>query len=354
MKIMTTKLGLLIGACASGLLGVQAVSNVVYADDHAHKSTIERLQQDMPNNWGRWGEDDQIGALNYLDAEQARRGNAAVKSGKVFTLQLPMTHGVGPVFPGRVPTMHFMSQDEGLYSTNKLEPLAGGVKYSDDAVFMYLQGTTHVDALGHAWYADKVYGGVSSESTVHGHDHVDVGVLGNHGVVGRGVLLDVGKHKGGSVGRLAPSSCVTLADLKATAAAQNVTIEKRDILLIRTGSIARFYQENPDAPWDAMTEPGLCYSHDLIEWIDDMEIPFIASDNLAVELVPQDIDGETLVIPLHGALMRDLGVVLSELYWLDDLAADSASDGQYSFLFTAAPLKMARGSGSPVNPIVIK
>ena len=153
---------------------------------------------------------------------------------------------------------------------------------------------------------------------------------------------------------MAPSSCVTLADLKATAEAQNVTIEKRDILLIRTGSIGRFYQESPDAAWDAMTEPGLCYSHDLVEWINDMEIPFIAADNLAVELVPQDIDGETLVIPLHGALMRDLGVVLSELYWLDDLAADSASDGQYSFLFTAAPLKMARGSGSPVNPIVIK
>ena len=188
MKTMTTKLSLLIGACASGLIGMQAMSNQAYADDHGHKSSIERLQQDMPNNWGRWGDDDQIGALNYLDADQARRGNAAVQSGKVFTLQLPMTHGVGPVFPGRVPTMHFMSQDEGLYSTNKLEPLAGGVKYSDDAVFMYLQGTTHVDALGHAWYADQVYGGVSSESTVHGHDHVDVGVLGNHGVVGLSLI----------------------------------------------------------------------------------------------------------------------------------------------------------------------
>jgi kynurenine formamidase len=61
-----------------------------------------------------------------------------------------------------------------------------------------------------------------------------------------------------------------------------------------------------------------------------------------------------VVIPLHGALMRDLGVVISEIYWLEELAADSAEDGQYSFLFAAAPLQMEKGTGSPVNPLAIK
>lgn len=354
---MKANLSVVAAACALVFSAGCAVNSPAQAhnhDPHYQPSNIEKLQRDMPSNWGRWGDDDQIGALNFLDAQQALRGTAAVQSGKVFTLQLPMTHGVGPVFPGRVPTMHFMSQDEGLYSSNKLEPLPGGVKYSDDAVFMYLQGTTHVDALGHAWYGDKVYGGVSADSTVHGHDHVDIGVLGEHGIVGRGILLDVGKHKGGRIGRLQPGACITLDDLKATAAAQNTTIEKRDILLIRTGSMGRYYDDQPDATWDAMTEPGLCYSHELVRWVHEMEIPMIAADNLAVELVPQTINGDDYVIPLHGALMRDLGVVLSELYWLDDLAADSAQDGQYTFLFSAAPLKMARGSGSPVNPIVVK
>jgi len=143
------------------LTSATTITGTAFAHTTKEISNIERLQKDMPNNWKRWGDKDQIGALNYLDSAQVLRGKAAVTSGKTFTLQLPMTHGIGPVFPGRVPTMHFMSQDEGLYSTNKLEPLAGGVKYSDDAVFMYLQGTTHVDALGHAWYGDKVYGGVS-------------------------------------------------------------------------------------------------------------------------------------------------------------------------------------------------
>lgn len=318
------------------------------------QSPVENLFADAPSNWGKWGEEDQVGALNYLDTAQVLRGNQAVQSGQTFTLQLPMTHGVGPVFPGRVPTMHFMSQDEGLYSTDKLAALDGGVKYSDDAVFMYLQGTTHVDALGHAWYGDHVYNNNSADSTVHGHDAVDVGVLGEKGVAGHGVLLDIGRHAGNQVNRLEPGSCIHLDDLLNTAEAQGVNIQKRDILLIRTGSMGRYYSEQPDAEWTAMSEPGLCYSEELVQWIYDMEIPFIAADNLAVELVPQEIEGQNYVIPLHGVLMRDLGVVLSELYWLDDLADSSAEDGQYTFLFTAAPLKMKRGSGSPVNPIVIK
>ena len=36
------------------------------------------------------------------------------------------------------------------------------------------------------------------------------------------------------------------------------------------------------------------------------------------------------------------------------LAADCAEDGRYAFLYVAAPLKVAKGSGSPVNPVVIK
>ncbi|MDO6694810.1 cyclase family protein [Aliiglaciecola sp. 3_MG-2023] len=320
----------------------------------AEETYIDKLLADAPKNWGKWGKDDQIGALNYLDETQVKRGVKAIQSGERFTLQLPMIHGVGPVFPGRVPVMHFMAQDEGIYSSNKSEPLVGGMKYSDDAVFMYLQGTTHMDALGHAWYSDKVYNGKSSDTTVHGHDYVDIAHLGDVGVAGRGVLIDVGRFSGDKNHRLAPGTCVTLADIKNTAKKQKLTIEKRDILMIRTGSMGRFYDEDDKQNWTALDEPGLCYSPELVQWIADMEIPVIAADNLAVELAAQKVNGNDMVIPLHGALIRNLGVVLTELYWLDDLAADSAEDGQYSFFFSVAPLKMKGGTGSPVNPMVIK
>lgn len=316
---------------------------------------MERVQKNAPNNWGKWGENDEVGALNLLGEEQVQQSANAIQSGKTFTLQIPMTHGKGPVFPGRVPTMHFMAQDESIYSSGKAEALAGGVKFSDDVAFMYLQGTTHVDGLAHAWYGDQVYGGKSADSTVHGHTHGDVAAIGEKGIVGRGVLLDIGRHAGGGdKHRLAPNTCVNLEDLTNTAEAQNVEIMKRDILVIRTGSIARFYEEEPDAEWSAMSEPGLCYSHELLDWIAEMEIPMIAADNIAIEKVTQEVDGEQMIIPLHGALMRDMGVVLSEIWWLDDLAADSADDGQYTFMLVAAPLKMEEGTGSPVNPVAIK
>lgn len=319
------------------------------------ETAMERLQKDAPSNWSKWGDDDQVGALNYLADESVLTGLKAVSEGRVFTLQIPMTSGSGPVFPGRIATQHFMANDAAAYSAGKAEPLPGGIKYSDDAAFIYLQGTTHVDSLAHAWYGEQVYGGKSDQTTVHGHAHADVAQLGNKGIVGRAVLLDVGRHKNKDAPyRLAPSSCIDLEDLKDTAEAQKVKVNKRDILVIRTGSIARFWEEEPDAKWEAYTEPGLCYSKELVNWVDEMEIPMIASDNLAIEKVSQQIDGETVIIPLHGAFIRDLGVVLSEIWWLDDLAADSAEDGKYDFLLVAAPLKMEGGTGAPVNPVEIK
>jgi len=320
----------------------------------AEPPAIKTILNDAPKNWGKWGENDEVGALNYLTEKEVMQGVAAVTSGKTFSLQIPMTHNFGPVFPGRIPTMHYMAQDASNFSAGKKDALAGGLKFSDDVAFMYLQGTTHVDALAHAWYGDEVYGGKSADTTVHGHAHADVAAIGKRGVVGRGVLLDIGRHKGGEDTRLDPNECITLDDMQAAAEAQGVTIQKRDILLVRTGSIPRYFDEEPDQAWDAMTEPGLCYSAELVQWFADMEIPFLAADTLAVEKVVQKIDGETVVIPLHGALMRDLGVVLSEIYWLEELAADSAEDGQYSFLFAAAPLQMEQGTGSPVNPIAVK
>jgi len=57
---------------------------------------------------------------------------------------------------------------------------------------------------------------------------------------------------------------------------------------------------------------------------------------------------------LHSALMRNLGVAFTEIADLEALAADCAEDQIYEFFYAAAPLKIAKGSGAPVNPIVIK
>src|SRR5437868_3632711 len=100
-------------------------------------------------NWGRWGADDEIGALNFLSQDQILKAVQTVKQGKVFTLGLPIGRKGGDLLDSvnRLTTVHMMTHDEGTYRSGKDKTGTGGFKFADDAVFMYLQGTTHIDAL---------------------------------------------------------------------------------------------------------------------------------------------------------------------------------------------------------------
>lgn len=153
-------------------------------------------------------------------------------------------------------------------------------------------------------------------------------------------------------GRLAHGTSITLKDLLTIADEQGVQLQEGDIILIRTGSIPRVRE--PNVEWDPLNEPGLGFSNELVRWVHDVDIPMLGADNLAVEKVNQEINGEPFVIPLYGAMLRNLGVHLNEILWLDDLAASCANDGIYEFLFTAAPLHVERSTGAPINPVVLK
>jgi hypothetical protein len=64
--------------------------------------------------------------------------------------------------------------------------------------------------------------------------------------------------------------------------------------------------------------------------------------------------GTGVALVLHDALTHSLGVTLTGTADLEQLAADCAEDGRYAFLHVAAPLEVAKGSGSPVDPVVIE
>jgi kynurenine formamidase len=114
-----------------------------------------------------------------------------------------------------------------------------------------------------------------------------------------------------------------------------------------------FYKDGPAAFYgDTFNEPGLEYSPELVSWFQEREIVSLSTDTIANEVT---FDPATkIVLPLHAALMRNLGVLFSEILWLEDLAADCAEDSQYSFLYAAAPINVVGGTGSPVNPVVVK
>lgn len=305
------------------------------------------LGDDPPSNWGRWGPDDEVGALNHLDAGQVLRGISEVRTAEVFTLQIRMGRPSGdPVWPGRRGIQRRNVVDESSWDGGDGPRMPGGARFADDVARLSLQGTTHCDALGHVWYDGRLWNGYDSRTTVGALDKASVLPIAERGMVGRGVLIDMALHRG--VDHLTPDDTFDHHDLLAAAAAQGVTIEWRDILLIRTGWLGAFYRTGRcDLP-----EPGLRYSRELVEWFQEREIPCLVTDTMGNEATYQP--GTGVALALHCALMRNLGVVLTEMCWLDDLATACAADGRWSFLYAAAPLKVVGGTGAPVNPLAIR
>ncbi|MEX5496126.1 cyclase family protein [Pseudomonas asgharzadehiana] len=312
--------------------------------------TMEELLGDAPSNWGRWGAEDEVGSLNYLTAQEVMRGVAHIKTGSVFTLQRMIGDPAGdPVWPGRTPAERTMVLDESSWDNDHGPCYPGGLHYADDKIDAFLQGSTQYDALGHLWYGGKIWNGYDARTTVGGLDKASVAPIGERGVVGRGVLLDMARHRGKRM--LDKGETFTHRDLEACAEAQGHSIEPHDILIIRTNFLQAFYEQG-EAFYDGFCEPGLTYSQELVQWFYDKEIPNLVTDTIANEVTIDPVSG--VALPLHCALMRNLGIAFTEICNLETLAESCAKDGQYTFLYVAAPLKVHRATGSPVNPVVIK
>ena len=312
---------------------------------------LTEVLKDAPSNWGKWGPDDEVGSLNYLGPEQVLAAARLIRSGKVFTLQRLIGDPKGdPVWPGRSPAERTQILDESDWDEGGKGPaFPGGLHYADDKINAFLQGSTQYDGLGHVWFDGQIWNGYDARTTVGGLDKASVEPIAQRGVVGRAVLLDMARFRGKKT--LEAAETFTHEDLLACAQKQGVEIQKRDILIVRTNFIQLFFDLG-EKFYEGFCEPGLVYSPELVQWFQDMEIPNLVTDTIANEVTFDPNSGAALV--LHNALMRNLGVTLTEIADLEKLADDCAEDGQYAFFYAAAPLKVALGSGSPVNPLVVK
>ncbi|MGH7893313.1 MAG: cyclase family protein, partial [Candidatus Binatia bacterium] len=88
------------------------------------------------------------------------------------------------------------------------------------------------------------------------------------------------------------------------------------------------------------------------EWLHAREVAAVASDTNMVEVYPPE--DPSLLFPLHAVCIRDMGLTLGEMFDLEALAADCATDGVWECLFTAPPLRVTGGVGSPLNPLAVK
>src|SRR3954466_1443809 len=311
---------------------------------------MTELLAGAPSNWGKWGDADEIGSLKYLTPGGGLRGVRHGRKGEVHPRQRLIGDPKGdPVWPGRSPAERTMLLDESTWDSADAPQFPGGLHYADDKINAFLQGSTQYDALGHVWYDGKIWNGYDARTTVGGLKKASVEPIAQRGIVGRGILLDMARFRGKNT--LDKGETFTHEDLQECAKAQGVQIEKHDILVLRTNFLQLFHDQGPSF-YEGFNEPGLVYSPELVRWFQDMEIPNLVTDTIANEVTTDPQSGVSL--PLHCALMRNLGVTLTEIADLERLAEDCASDRQYTFLYAAAPLKVHKAAGSPVNPLAIK
>jgi len=279
------------------------------------------------SNWGRWGDDDELGTLNFLTPERVSGAARLARSGLVVSCAWPTDAAAA----GEAGAPHGPLHDLPASAAQAPPPCGarwdplGGVSYDGVA-----WNDRPVDALPAR--------GARAGSIDRFCD----------GVVGRGVLLDLPGRLG--VPWLDDGTRILPEDLDGCAEASGVAIETGDILLVRTGRLSRAFHEGSFAGYAGGPAPGL--SLRCLRWLHERQVAAVASDTACVEVVPHEVEG--CEMPFHRIAVRDLGLLLGERFHLDRLAEACAADGRCAFLFVAPPLPGDGSAGSPLNPVAVK
>jgi kynurenine formamidase len=317
-----------------------------------HMSETEQLiveAAEKYRNWGKWGAEDQLGTLNYITPAKVAQAAQLARQGKVFSLALPLdTKGPQRGMLNRFNPVHVMLEDGGDWAAGS-RPFANGIGGADDLVTMPLQCATHWDGLSHIFDHGKMWNGYhASEVTSRGAARNGIERAADR-LISRGVLLDLPRFKG--VEALDDGYAISEEDLLGCIAAQGVTsqVGSGDIVLLRTGQLGRA-RLNGWGTYAGGDAPGLSFW--TLDWLARTQIAAIASDTWGVEVRPNELAGAFQ--PLHQVAIPNIGLTLGEMFVLDELASDCASDGVYEFLLIAAPLPVTGAVGAPVNPQAIK
>jgi kynurenine formamidase len=288
--------------------------------------------------WGRWGSDDERGALNHLGAEEIRLAAALVRDGRSVSLSLPLDTTPGVHNPA--PAVHYMTPESGADigsgSLHFLKDFVGADYHND--------GHTHLDALCHVAYEGRLYNGRPEDAVAFDGASVESVEVLRDGLVGRGVLLDIPRLRG--VPWLEPGDSVTAGELEAAERAQGVTVQRGDILLVNLGHARRLRELGP---WDAASHKAGLHPT-AMSFVAEREVAVLGSDGNS-DTAPSDVEG--VDFPVHVLALNAMGVHLLDYLRFEGLCAACERDGRWSFLFMAAPLRIVNGTGSPLNPIAL-
>jgi kynurenine formamidase len=292
-----------------------------------------------PTNWGRWGEDDERGALNLLTADVVLEATRTPRTGKLYTLGLPIQRaGVPNVDYRGIPQRLTMINhgDEDMFASYGGKP---GIGINEDVLVMASHTVTHMDALCHIYHDGAVYNGFAHDEMKAYSGAARCGIEKSGGVVTRGVLVDVAAYKG--VDWLDAGYVVTLDDFTGALQAQGTEIRTGDAVLVRTGWVEWFFANGAEM---SLVQPGI--GLDVASHLAGKDPVVVGADNSAVEAQPFDRDE---FLGAHVELLVRRGIHLVEHVKLDELSADRC----YEFLFVVSPLLVTGATASPVSPVAV-
>jgi kynurenine formamidase len=162
------------------------------------------------------------------------------------------------------------------------------------------------------------------------------------GLVGRGVLLDIPRTRGSTW--LEPGDSVSPGDLEEAERLERVSVGEGDILLVRTGHATRLDQLGP---WDTASSKAGLHPR-CADFLSERGVAALGCDSNS-DTAPSLTEG--VGFPIHVLALTAMGVHLLDYLHLDELSAACDEQGRWEFLFVGAPLRIAGGTGSPLNPI---
>ena len=307
-------------------MAVAAFGGSIFAQS-SHNVTAEMVDRWMTelSNWGRWGDDDQLGALNLITPEKRIAAARLVQSGVSVSLahnySVDNSLGSPPPFDQEISTL----DSPGEYVMERIS-------------FSYHGGIhSHLDSLCHVLYQGKMYNGFSKEEIDAAGCHKLAITDVKQGIVTRGILMDIPRLRG--VDYLPPGTPVYVEDLEAWEQQAGVRVGAGDVIFVRTGRWAT----------PAGAGQGAAGLHaSVAPWLKARDVAMLGGD-YANDVLPSGVDGNFL--PIHQLTIVALGVRLFDNLDLEALAEEAARQNRWEFLLTAAPIPVEGGVGSPMNPI---
>ena len=292
----------------------------------ANTSSVTKQQFDQwmkeLSNWGRWGQDDERGALNLITVEKQRHAASLVKTGTTVSLAHPVVGEKPAASPAQPRPVNRMGAGASVFLID------GDYLYERQEIEYHGARLSHFDALCHVSYNGRLYNDRAFKEVVtesNGCSKLSV-TAAKDGIVTRGILLDM------------PGMRVTRRDVEAWEKRTGIRISSGDALLLRSRK-----------PGTAVAGLGAAgYDPSLLPFLKERDVALLGNDAAQEGGV---IPG--LMIPIHTFTIVALGMNLLDNLALDDLAAAAEKLKRWEFMLVVEPLRVQNGAGSPVNPVAI-